>query len=208
VPHNEIYDCAATMDARHHRTGYAILATPVLFAIALNIHWSAKRGCDELRWSLHAMAWRTTVLSAAAKMGGRTILHITSSCAVAAVLAAAAVGLADPAWADDLSGPYTVLWSDDSPATTLTFTPCGTECSEVTGDKGWRTEAHLVGDKWVMGPVRTTHRCSDGSNENETANGSFDAATLNGSSVITYPIACPEDPPGGLTVRFNLIKFD
>jgi hypothetical protein len=176
-------------------------ATPILFAIALTVHWSAKRVCDELRSFLREMASRTTVL-------GVTPMHITSSCAVAAVLAAAAVGLADPAWADDLSGAYTVLWSDDSPATTWTFTPCGTECSEVTGDKGWRTEAHLVGDKWVMGPVRTTHRCSDGSNENETANGSFDAATLNGSSVITYQLACPEDPPGGLTVRFNLIKFD
>jgi hypothetical protein len=58
-----------------------------------------------------------------------------------------------------------------------------------------------------MGPVHNTVRCSDGSTEADTANGYFDAATLNGTSAVTYPVACPDDPPGGLTVHFNLTKF-
>jgi hypothetical protein len=125
---------------------------------------------------------------------------------MAAVLTGSAIGLACPARADDLSGAYTVLWSDDSPASTWTFTPCGSGCSHVTGDKGWSTDAHLVDGMWVMGPIRNTVRCSNGTTEADTANGSFNAVTLNGTSAITYPVSCPEDPPGGLTVRFNLIK--
>jgi hypothetical protein len=125
---------------------------------------------------------------------------------VAAVLAGAALALACPAWADDLNGAYTVMWSDDSAASTWTFTPCGSGCSHVSGNKGWATDAHLVDGRWIMGPIQNTVRCSDGSTEADTANGSFDAATLNGVSALTYPVACSDDPPGGQTVRFNLIK--
>jgi hypothetical protein len=128
------------------------------------------------------------------------------SIAVAAVLTGSAIGLASSAWADDLDGGYTVLWSDDSPASTWTFTACGSGCSQVSGDRGWTTQAHLMDGRWIMGPIRSTARCSNGNTEVDTANGSFDAATLTGTSVITYPVACPDDPPGGLTVRFNLVK--
>jgi len=125
----------------------------------------------------------------------------------ATVLAGAAVGLACPAWADDPAGAYTVTWSDSTPPTTWTFTPCGPGCSQVTGNKGWSTDAHLVNSRWVMGPVHYTLYCSDGSTVAATANGSFDAATLTGSSVVTYPVACPKDPvPSGMTIQFSLTK--
>jgi hypothetical protein len=133
-------------------------------------------------------------------------MRIALGVTTAVVLAGAAVAFACPALADDLNGAYTVMWSDDSPVSTWTFTPCGSGCSHVTGNKGWSTEAHLVNGRWIMGPIRNTVRCSDGSNEATTANGSFDATTLNGTSAITYPIACPDDPPGGMTVLFNLVK--
>jgi hypothetical protein len=57
-----------------------------------------------------------------------------------------------------------------------------------------------------MNPIQHAHRCSDGGTEAHTANGFFDAAALTGTSVITYPVACPEDSPGGLTVQFSLTK--
>jgi hypothetical protein len=132
-------------------------------------------------------------------------LHITPSITVAAVLMGAAVGFACPAWADDPNGTYTVIWSDGTRPTQWTFTPCGPGCSHVTGN-GWTTDAQLINGRWVMGPIQHTSHCKDGSTESDTANGSFDAATLTGTSVITYPVACSEDPPGGLTVQFSLTK--
>jgi hypothetical protein len=133
-------------------------------------------------------------------------MHITRGITAATVLAGAAVGFAGPAWADDLNGNYEITWSDGTPPTTWTFTPCGSGCSQVTGSKGWSTDARLVDGRWMMGPIHNTFHCSDGSTEADTANGSFDAATLTGTSVITYPVACPESPPGGMTIQFSLTK--
>jgi len=55
-----------------------------------------------------------------------------------------------------------------------------------------------------MDPIHHVSRCADGSPESDTAVGSFDAVTLAGASDITYATACREDPPGGLTVHFQL----
>jgi hypothetical protein len=133
--------------------------------------------------------------------------HIRRGITAVVVLAGAAVGFACPAWADDPNGAYTVTWSDATPSTTWTFTPCGSGCSHVTGSKGWSTDARLVNGRWIMGPIHNTGHCSDGGTEADTANTSFDAATLTGTSVITYPVACPEDPPGGVTIQFSLTKL-
>ncbi len=122
------------------------------------------------------------------------------------MLAGVAVGFAGASSADDLSGTYIVSWSDKTRPTQWTFTPCGPGCSHVTGNTGWTTDAQLINGRWVMGPISHTSICDDGSTESDTANGSFDAATLTGSSVITYPVACRENPPGGVTIQFRLTK--
>jgi len=130
---------------------------------------------------------------------------------ITAVLGASAVTLvgagllvAAPVWADDPTGPYVVTWSDGTPPTTWSFAPCGAGCLAVTGNKGWKTTAHLVDGQWVMDPIRNTVDCGNGTDEHATAKGTFDPNTLAGTSVITYPVACPGDPKGGVTIQFTL----
>ena len=106
--------------------------------------------------------------------------------------------------ADDLSGPYLVSWSDGTPPTTWSFGPCGPGCLAVSGNKGWKTEAHLVDGRWVMDPIHNTVHCGNGTEEHATARGTFDPTTLAGTSVITYPEPCPGDPKGGVTIQFTL----
>jgi hypothetical protein len=133
-------------------------------------------------------------------------MHLTLGITAAAVLAGAAVGFADPACADDLNGAYTITLSDGKSPATWTFTPCGPACSLVTSNKGWSTDAQLVNGSWIMGPIQNTVHCWSGSTETATEKSSFDAATLTGTSVVTYPVACPQDPPGGMTIQFSLTK--
>jgi hypothetical protein len=133
-------------------------------------------------------------------------MHLTSGFTAAVVLAGAAVGFACPACADDLNGAYTIMWSDSKAPATWSFTPCGPGCRHVTSSKGWSTDAQLVNGSWIMGPVQNTVHCWSGTIETATENSSFDAATLSGTSVVTYPVACPQDPPGGLTIQFSLTK--
>jgi hypothetical protein len=133
-------------------------------------------------------------------------MHLTLGITAAAVLAGAAVGFADPACADDLNGAYTITLSDGKSPATWTFTPCGPGCSLVTSNKGWSTDAQLVNGSWIMGPIQNTVHCWSGSTETATEKSSFDAATLTGTSVVTYPDACPQDPPGGMTIQFSLTK--
>ncbi len=121
-----------------------------------------------------------------------------------AALLGSQVLAAPAARADDLSGPYLVTWSDGTPPTTWSFAPCGQECLAVTGNKGWKTTARLVDGQWVMDPIRNTVHCGNGTDEHATAKGTFDPGTLAGTSVITYPVACPGDPKGGVTIHFTL----
>ena len=122
---------------------------------------------------------------------------------VAAAFGSQVLGAAS-AWADTLTGPYLVTWSDGTPPTTWSFTPCGPGCRVVTGNKGWNSKAHLVGGQWVMDPIRNTVHCGNGTDEHATAKGTFDPTTLAGTSVITYPVPCPGDPKGGVTIHFTL----
>jgi len=134
-------------------------------------------------------------------------MRITSRFATAAVLAGVAVAFAGPACADDdLDGAYTIMWSDSKPPATWTFTPCGPGCRHVTSSKGWSTDAQLVNGSWIMGPVQTIVHCWSGAIETATENSSFDTTALTGTSVVTYPVACPQDPPGGLTLQFSVTK--
>ena len=133
-------------------------------------------------------------------------MHLTPGLTTAAVFACIAVGSAGRAWADDLDGAYTISWSDSKAPATWTFTPCGPGCRHVTSSKGWSTDAQLVDGSWIMGPVQTTVHCWSGTIETATENYSIDVVTLTGTDVVTYPVACPQDPPGGLTLQISLTK--
>ncbi|RDH78727.1 hypothetical protein DVS77_08825 [Mycolicibacterium moriokaense] len=77
----------------------------------------------------------------------------------------------------------------------------------MTSNKGWSTDAQLVNGRWIMGPIQNIVHCWSGSIETATENSSLDPATLTGTSVVTYPLPCPQDPPGGLTIQFSLSKI-
>ena len=132
-------------------------------------------------------------------------MHLTSGFTAAAVLAGAAVGFAGPACADDLDGAYTIMWSDGKAPATWTFTPCGPGCRHVTSSKGWSTDAQLVNGSWIMGPVQNTVHCWSGTIETATENSSFDAATLSGTSVVTYPVSTPPRPSRWIN---HSVQFD
>jgi hypothetical protein len=130
-------------------------------------------------------------------------LRLRSWLAIIAAFAAASVGFACPAGADPV-GRYVVTWDDGTAPTQWTFTPCGPGCSRVTG-ASWSAGAHLINGRWVMAPVQHTSRCADGSPENDTANGSFDAVTLAGTSYVNSPTPCSEHPgTNGWTIHFQL----
>lgn len=134
-----------------------------------------------------------------------SLMQILRIAAASAAVLMMIEGLAAPAaWADDPNGAYIITWSDGTPPSTWTFAPCGDGCLTVTGNKGWKTHAHLVDGQWVIDPVRNTVHCGNGTNEHATAKGTFDPNTLAGTSVITYPAPCPGDPKGGVTIQFTL----
>ena len=122
--------------------------------------------------------------------------------------AGSAIAFAGSAWADDLDGAYTATaWSDGSPDRTWTFTPCGPGCAQLTTGAGARSDAHLADATWTVDPFNSTGTCDDGTTTtDDTQHMTIDAETLAGTTVVTYPVACPEDPPGGVTLQFALIK--
>ncbi|MUL76446.1 hypothetical protein [Mycolicibacterium sp. CBMA 226] len=127
---------------------------------------------------------------------------ITAWMTAAASLAVAAVGFAAPAAADP-AGAYTVHWADTPTLTQWTFTPCGSGCSHVTG-AGWSTDAQLINSRWVMGTIRHTAYCVDGSPKTDTSDTSFDAVTLNGVAITTSSPACADQPPNAMPMKFYL----
>jgi hypothetical protein len=142
------------------------------------------------------------------QLGERGTRGWIRSAVTATALAGAAIALAGPASAVDPVGHYMVKWSDGSKANTWTITSCGQDCIHISGYKGWSTDAHLAEGTWNIDPIVNTVSCPDGSVESDTINGTFDATTLAGSSVITYPVPCPGGPPGGREVKFTMTSTD
>lgn len=122
-------------------------------------------------------------------------MRIDRAVAVAALLAATAVGFASPAWADDLpQGKYTVTRSGGmtpggapgNAPTVWTVNSCGTGCAQVIGDNAVTWEAHLADGRWTG----TVHRpdavdCKNGTAAPGTSALSLDAQTLRGTVIST-----------------------
>jgi hypothetical protein len=141
-------------------------------------------------------------------------MRIIAGPSAALIAGSCAVAWAAPAWADDLNGTYVVTWSDGSPQSTWTFTPCGPGCAHLTGDNGWTTDAHLANGKWKMGPITLSEgTCTNGITnftvpETTAATDTIDPATLAGSSVVTYPAGCGQQAGETyvLVLHFTLTK--
>lgn len=78
--------------------------------------------------------------------------------AAAAILAGAAIGVAGPASADPLDGPYTHTITDKTGGpykigaqTPWILSPCGPNCLHVhqAVDPEWDTDLHLEGNRWT-----------------------------------------------------------
>ncbi len=129
--------------------------------------------------------------------------------ATAVILSAgSAIAFAGPAWAEDLDGAYTATGSSDgTPDYVLTFTPCGSGCARMTTSGGTTSNAHLANGTWTVDPFKSTGTCDDGTTTtDDTHHMTIDANTLAGTTFVTYPVACPEDPPDGMTIHFQLVK--
>jgi hypothetical protein len=122
--------------------------------------------------------------------------------------AGSAIAFAGSAWAEDLNGAYTATaWSDGSPDNILTFTPCGSGCARMTTSEGTSSDTHLADGKWTVDPFKRTGTCDDGTTAtDDTHHMTIDAETLAGTTFVTYAVACPEDPPEGMTIQFKLVK--
>jgi hypothetical protein len=105
-------------------------------------------------------------------------MMITRGMAVGVVLAAAALGLAGPASADPLSGPYKAtateggLGMETGTVSTWTFSPCGADCTHLHTGGGIETDLHLQDNVWTGADNK----------------GCF--ASLDNSSLV-YTVACP-----------------
>lgn len=122
-------------------------------------------------------------------------MRIDRTVAVAVLLGAVSVGLAGPAWADNLKpGKYTVIRSGGmAPAmaagnapTMWTVNPCGSGCAQVIGDNAVTWEAHLADGRWT-GSVKRPDAvdCKNGTAAPGTSDLSLDAQTLRGTVVST-----------------------
>jgi hypothetical protein len=83
------------------------------------------------------------------------MMTITRAMAVAAVLAGAAVGMAGPASAEPLSGPYTTTIIDgggikENGSTSIwTLASCGPDCTRLQTASGFAFDLHPQGNTWT-----------------------------------------------------------
>ncbi|MEV3900980.1 hypothetical protein AB0K11_01525 [Mycobacterium sp. NPDC050551] len=137
--------------------------------------------------------------------------------ATALAMAGAAIGLAGPAHADDLSGTYTLL-SDQSqravngtlnpyPSSSATWiiTSCGAGCARVAATTGWTADARLVHGRWGFSR-EAVWSCPDGRQLPNTIGYSFDAVTLTGTSTGRIPAGCEGFPVNVDGIRVSLTR--
>ncbi|OBI24098.1 hypothetical protein A5713_08180 [Mycobacterium sp. E2497] len=124
-------------------------------------------------------------------------MHTKRSLTVAALVAAATVGYASPARADDgLSGTYNYV-NETGFTSTWTVTPCGPGCAHVfTSHSAANYDLKLSNGRWVatVNPPDAVH-CRDGTTAQATVTISVDAATLTGTSTTTSTAGVCGDPP-------------
>jgi len=143
---------------------------------------------------------------------GRGTMTVKRGLTAAVVAAGVSLGVASPAWADDLSGTYALnlVGASPGPHTTWiassTCAPSGGCVAHITSSTGWSGDAQLAGDHWTMTVGRPDGQsCPDGTRHAELQTWSWDAAALTGevSGVSTDPTACPETGPDS----FSLTKM-
>jgi hypothetical protein len=130
-------------------------------------------------------------------------MTVSRTLAAALVAAGFSLGFASPAWADNLSGTYSLNLSGapgghTSWVATSTCPPAAGCVAHIISSSGWSGEAQLVGDHWTMTVSRPDGQsCPDGTRHSEVQTWSWDATTLAGqvSGVSTDPAACPQSAP-------------
>lgn len=135
-------------------------------------------------------------------------MNVNRGLTAAVVAAGISLGLASPAWADDLNGTYALRLSGASGAPTTWIAnsscpPSGGCVAHITSSTGWSGDAQLAGDRWTMTVDRADGQsCPDGTRHSESQTWSWDAAALTGqvSGVSTDPAACPETGPDSFTL--------
>jgi hypothetical protein len=114
---------------------------------------------------------------------------------MAALLGATALGLAGPAWAEDLTpGKYTVIVSGGiapgmaagNTAAMWTVNRCGSDCAQVIGENAVTWDVHLADGRWT-GSVKRPDAvdCKNGTAAPGTSEFSLDAVTLRGTVIST-----------------------
>jgi hypothetical protein len=133
--------------------------------------------------------------------------------AAAAVLAGAAVGLASPRGADEVSGTYKYIAENGGYAGSWSITSCGPDCAAVQTVEGWffTANAKLSGGRWNMtveDPQGMVCSARDLANKYPIkVDYSWDAVTLQGTSTSTNPTGACGKPVGDVnTATFSLVK--
>jgi len=130
-------------------------------------------------------------------------MTVSRGLATAVVAVGFSLGFASPAWADDLSGTYSLNLSGAPGSRTAWVVtsrcpPSGGCVAHITSSSGWSGEAQLAGDRWTMTVDRPDGQsCPDGTRHSELQTWSWDATALAGqvSGVSTDPAACPQSAP-------------
>ena len=129
------------------------------------------------------------------------------------VLAGAAVGLASPGAADELSGTFKFIAQDGGYAGSWSITSCGSDCATVQTVEGWyfTANAKLSGGRWNMtveDPQGMICSARDLANKFPAkVDYSWDAVTLQGTSTTTNPTGACGKPVGDVnTSTFSLVK--
>ena len=141
-------------------------------------------------------------------------MHVTRSFAVAATLAAVAVGAPAPACAAPvMSGHYikttTYTTEGGHPLTEdWFFTPCGDGCADMSSPAaGGGARAMLVNGQWTMDSISDVV-CKGGTTEAYAANTHYtwDPNTLAGTVQVIQRQAVCDDAPQSYTVSVQLTK--
>ena len=132
-------------------------------------------------------------------------MNVTRSFAVAATLAAVAVGTASTAWPDqNMSGHYirteTDLQTGQSVIDDWYATPCGDGCVSIASTPGGPalSQARLVNGQWTLASAVHTLGCPDSTvvPNAVSAHYTWDPNTLAGTVQTTYNVAACGNPAG------------
>jgi hypothetical protein len=133
---------------------------------------------------------------------------ITRATAAAVVFAGVTLGLACPAWADELGGTYTFYGDFGNSTWTITSQCEGAmpgECTaaHVVSSAGWQGDARLINGLWTMtGPQRANLlKCDNGSFGPGAFIYSFDAVSLIGT------VTAPASPPCRAAAGSNAMRL-